>query len=130
MAKSLDIQVGGNHYKGLRMQPAELIAKLNLDFFAGNIIKYVTRYKGKNGEEDLKKAIHYCNLRIDLLNKVNVVYDSQQEQALTLVGEYCVVNKLNEYVYCAFIKLMKGNICGARNFINDLLVKEYGNKDD
>lgn len=130
MENSLEVQVGGSHYKGLKMQPAVLIAKLNLDFFTGNIVKYVTRYKSKNGEEDLKKALHYCDLRIDLLYKVNVVYDSQQEQALTLVGEFCVVNKLNEYVYCAFIKLMKGDILGARNFINDLLIKEYGNKDD
>ena len=31
----------------------------NIDFVSGNIIKYITRYKGKNGLEDLKKAQEY-----------------------------------------------------------------------
>ena len=31
----------------------------NLDFMQGNVIKYVTRYKEKNGKEDLLKAIEY-----------------------------------------------------------------------
>lgn len=31
----------------------------NIDFVSGNIIKYITRYKGKNGIEDLKKAQEY-----------------------------------------------------------------------
>ena len=30
-----------------------------LDYLQGNVIKYVTRYKNKNGVEDLEKAAHY-----------------------------------------------------------------------
>ena len=37
----------------------------DLNFFQGNVIKYVVRYKKKNGIEDLKKIIHYCELEIE-----------------------------------------------------------------
>ena len=57
-------QVGGSHYKSFRIQPYEFISKNNLSFFQGNVVKYVYRYKDKNGIEDLKKIIHYCELEI------------------------------------------------------------------
>jgi hypothetical protein len=57
-------QVGGNHYKDFCIQPYEFISKNNLSFFQGNVVKYVCRYKDKNGIEDLKKIIHYCELEI------------------------------------------------------------------
>lgn len=59
---ALATQHGGNHYKGLGIQPVEYIQANNLSYLAGNVIKYVTRHKDKNGAEDIKKAIHYCEL--------------------------------------------------------------------
>lgn len=41
------------------ISPFEYIKANNLDFFEGNVIKYITRYKEKNGLEDLKKAKTY-----------------------------------------------------------------------
>jgi hypothetical protein len=58
-------QEGGNHYKKHSIQPYTFITKNNLSFFQGNVIKYVVRYKDKNGIEDLKKIIHYCELEIE-----------------------------------------------------------------
>ena len=40
---ALDIQVGGDHYKNLAIQPAEYIHANNIGFFEGNVIKYVSR---------------------------------------------------------------------------------------
>ncbi len=57
----LDKQEGGSHYK-MAIQPIEYIAANELDYFQANIVKYVTRHKGKNGAEDIKKAMHYCEL--------------------------------------------------------------------
>lgn len=62
----LDKQVGGDHYKNMVIQPLEYTHKNNLNFCQGNIVKYVTRYKNKNGIEDLKKVIHYTELLIEL----------------------------------------------------------------
>lgn len=63
---ALDVQVGGSHYKNNDMQPIELIVALNLNFIEGNIVKYITRYKNKNGMQDVMKCIHYSQLAIEL----------------------------------------------------------------
>ena len=62
----LATQTGGSHYKDLAIQPIEYNTKNNLSFSQGNVIKYVTRYKNKNGAEDLKKAIHMLEMMLDL----------------------------------------------------------------
>lgn len=62
---ALKQQVGGNHYKSFKIQPIEFIIKNNLGYIVGNVIKYVCRYKLKNGVEDLRKARHYIDLLIE-----------------------------------------------------------------
>jgi hypothetical protein len=59
-------QVGGDHYKDLAIQPAEFITKNSIDYLAGNVIKYVVHHKNKNGAQDIRKAIHYCQLILEL----------------------------------------------------------------
>lgn len=63
--KATDNQVGGSHYK-MPIQPIEFIYKNNLDFLQGNVIKYVARFRHKNGKEDLLKAKHYIELLMEL----------------------------------------------------------------
>ena len=46
------------------------------DFLEGNIIKYVTRYEGKNGVEDLKKASWYLDRLIKREEGKAMSYDS------------------------------------------------------
>jgi hypothetical protein len=60
-------QEGGDHYSKHKIQPYTFITANDLSFFQGNVIKYVVRYKDKNGVEDLKKIIHYCELEIESL---------------------------------------------------------------
>jgi hypothetical protein len=59
---ALDKQEGGNHYKDMAIQPVEFITANNLGFLEGNVVKYICRHHAKNGAEDIKKAIHYCEL--------------------------------------------------------------------
>ena len=63
-------QEGGNHYQKHKIQPYTFIMANELNFFQGNVIKYVVRYKDKNGIEDLKKIIHYCELEIEEMKKI------------------------------------------------------------
>lgn len=63
---SLDKQIGGTHYKDVKIQPVEYIHANNLGFIEGCVVKYVTRHSSKNGKEDLKKAIHFLEMLIDL----------------------------------------------------------------
>ena len=58
-------QVGGDHYAVMKIQPIEFILANQLGFCEGNVIKYLCRYKRKNGLEDLKKARQYLDFLIE-----------------------------------------------------------------
>lgn len=58
-------QIAGTHYVKYDIQPVEYIVANGLSFLAGNVIKYTTRYKDKNGAEDIRKAIHYLNMILE-----------------------------------------------------------------
>jgi hypothetical protein len=58
-------QEGGSHYKGLAIQPYDYIQGNGLDWGSGNVVKYISRHKQKNGAEDVRKAIHYCEMILE-----------------------------------------------------------------
>ncbi len=62
---SLDKQVGGKHYKNIKIQPAEFINENKLLFAEGNAIKYICRHSIKGKEEDVRKAIHYLEMILE-----------------------------------------------------------------
>ena len=66
MTNPLDVQVDGDHYKQMKIQPVEFIHANGIPYLEGNVIKYVSRWRSKNGVADLKKAKHYIELLIEL----------------------------------------------------------------
>lgn len=58
-------QIGGDHYSKLAIQPMEYSLANGLDPAQHTVIKYVTRFRDKNGVEDLRKAIHTLELLIE-----------------------------------------------------------------
>ena len=60
-----DYQIGGSHYKNKGIQPIEYIMSNGLGFCEGNVIKYVSRWRDKNGLDDLLKAKHYLEFLIE-----------------------------------------------------------------
>lgn len=66
---ALEVQEGGDHYKSLKIQPIEYIHANAIPFAEGSVIKYVTRWRAKNGIADLKKARHFLDMLIELEEK-------------------------------------------------------------
>ena len=62
---SYDTQVGGDHYKDMKIQPSEFINKNKMQFAEGNAIKYICRHQKKGGKQDLEKAKHYIDMIIE-----------------------------------------------------------------
>lgn len=62
---ALGVQVGGDHYKTKAIQPVQYCMANNVGFMEGSVIKYVTRWREKNGVEDLKKARHFLDMLIE-----------------------------------------------------------------
>jgi hypothetical protein len=69
---NLTKQVGGSHYKNMAIQPIEYIVKNNIPYIEGNVIKYISRWKQKNGVDDLRKARHYIDMLIEMESKCTV----------------------------------------------------------
>jgi hypothetical protein len=63
---ALEVQVGGDHYRSMKIQPLEFIHANNIPFCEANAIKYLCRWRAKNGVADLEKARHYIDLLIEL----------------------------------------------------------------
>lgn len=76
-------QVGGTHYNKRQMQPWDYIVANELGFLEGSIIKYVTRYKDKNGIQDLEKAKHFLEKLIEVQKGRLKDSDSALKKALS-----------------------------------------------
>ena len=66
MSTPLSTQIGGSHYKDLKIQPIEYIHANGIGFAEGCAIKYLTRWRAKGGVEDLRKARHFIDLLIEM----------------------------------------------------------------
>ena len=60
-----DKQIGGSHYKKMKIQPSKFVIENELLFPEGNVIKYICRHRFKNGKEDLEKAVHFIEMIIE-----------------------------------------------------------------
>ena len=60
-----DKQIGGFHYKKMKIQPSKFVIENELLFPEGSVIKYICRHRFKNGKEDLLKAIHFIEMIIE-----------------------------------------------------------------
>ena len=60
--QSLEKQVGGKHYKNMKIQPSQFINENRLPFAEGSAIKYICRHAAKGKEQDIDKAIHYLEM--------------------------------------------------------------------
>ena len=64
-------QVGGDHYRGMAIQPVEFIHRNGLGFCEGAAIKYLCRWRNKGWLDDLRKARHFIDLLIDMESETN-----------------------------------------------------------
>lgn len=65
MDKKIDDNKITPNYYGNEIDVIKFVMTNNLDFMQGNIIKYIVRYKNKNGLEDLLKARQYLDRLIE-----------------------------------------------------------------
>ena len=55
-------QIGGSHYKKMKIQPSKFVVENKLLFPEGSVIKYICRHATKGKEQDIDKAIHYLEM--------------------------------------------------------------------
>lgn len=70
-------QHGGNHYKKYGdLQPWDVVIAWELGYLEGTALKYIARWRDKNGVEDILKAIHFLEKLVEV--------EKQKQQAIDL----------------------------------------------
>jgi len=75
-------QIGGTHYRKMKIQPSKFVIENKMLFAEGNIIKYICRHPYKDGKQDLEKAKHFIDMIIER------DYSGEEEPTETWVEGY------------------------------------------
>lgn len=124
-------QEGGNHYERLKVEPVKVFVAFKMNWFQGEILKYVSRFQRKNGEQDLKKGLHIADMAIDLnigkMNRVKVIRLLSKKKHLNdLFHDYVNQFEYVEYMTILLIGLIEENYDSVKENINELIKKYYG----
>ena len=90
-AKEYLMQIGGDHYTKMQIQPVQFIHANRIPFIEGTIIKYVSRWKSKGGLQDLEKARHMVSMLIAYGPDEHAVYMPDLTRA---VDDYVSANDI------------------------------------
>jgi hypothetical protein len=137
--KANDIQVGGTHYQN-GFQHWDLVAKYHLGYFEGQVSKYITRHRSKNGKQDVDKALHFLNKMIEVAQvpfipwwKVLVretwYYPQHDKVSWDDMDRYSACNQLDHYerviveIMCTWETV--DDLRTAANYIRDILHFQY-----
>lgn len=116
--KANDRQVGGDHYKGSDYQHWDFANDIKMLYLPGVASKYVSRWRKKNGAEDLEKAIHY----LDKCEEVQInILPSIHRQAC--FWKFAIANNINMYDAWIIWLIMEGEWALARDGVKGLLAR-------
>lgn len=88
-------QVSGNHYEN-EIEPVHIMAALRLNWFQGEILKYVSRHHRKNGISDINKSIHVCDMANDLkvdINKDSVLFNNHTKLIDKYIAQFNILDQ-------------------------------------
>lgn len=115
MQSANDIQIGGGHYKARRYQHWDFVCDTGLHYLLGCFTKYVSRWRDKNGRQDLEKSLHY-------LHKAEERHVSPPELT-DQVAKYTELfaSQHNEAEARAIRLVMMNDYVGAANVVREIL---------
>lgn len=109
-----DKQIGGDHYKNSAYQHWDFVTDLQIPYLNAAVIKYLTRYRKKNGIEDLEKAVHYLEKAVTQFEGLKKISLKDQR----LVEYYILANKIESaQIWGAIQHLAENGVHGAKNMI-------------
>lgn len=134
--KALKTQVGGSHYRRFSPQPIEFFWDFQIPFCYANAMKYVLRYKWKNGVEDLRKAKHCLEYAIERervdFNSKNCPFRSFNSLKIKDVDDFITKNENELNVFqCNVLNMLAGfsekgevrYLYDAKNFIAEQIYR-------
>lgn len=128
-----DTQVGGNHYK-TTYQHWDLAIWVPMGYLEGCSTKYITRWRKKNGVQDLRKALHYLDKLIESYNIYDVPVRAKPGNVQAELTKFAEANMLTEmeaqyiYILCTYVD--KEDLFIARKLLLSMVELIPGTPDD
>ena len=116
MSNPYDTQVGGSHYKDMKIQPSEFINENKLQFAEGNAIKYICRHGSKGQKQDLEKAKHY----IDMIIERDYPAEKIPEKVFLPESDEDAMDDLSEGFKVTYAVNPIDDVSGTKEIIDDL----------
>lgn len=126
-----DKQVAGDHYKVAYQHWDMLVGVGYTDqYFAGQVTKYITRWKKKNGVRDILKGQHFAQKLLELVQQKGekfLMYGGTGEKELEAVirmhmelhlNDYFKANEVGEDERAICVGIM---FCNSEEMLNDVL---------
>lgn len=111
-------QIGGSHYKDMAFQPIALISRLRCSFIQGCIIKYISRYRSKDGKGDIEKCIHYTQL-------AKTVGGCWPCDNASLIIDFCLKNNLGKRQSAVIRHIVNCRWLLAEYELREIISEEY-----
>jgi hypothetical protein len=116
-----DYQIGGSHYQAKgKMQHWDIMLWLGCNYFQGVVTKYLYRFENKNGEEDLRKALHFLT-KYQGVEYTPTHFNRKAKQAVTELGI-----GLESTVGQAMVAVFQNNTKIAIRLVSKLIEEKYG----
>lgn len=119
MSKANETQVGGDHYRssGADLQHWDIVAQLGMGYYDGQITKYVSRWRKKNGRQDLLKAEHFLIKYIECMKVPNTMlhttaaplWRARNKAADVLVPLFCMQQGLGAWEQEVLMRLCRAH---------------------
>lgn len=123
MTDSLKVQHGGQHYKGMGIQPVEFAMVNGYDPCAFSTLKYVSRHRQKGGKLDLEKGLHFVQLRVDMLVISEHVWAGTPQTRIG-ISDYCEANKLGDHESKILVQLHRW-VLASRSVVIPKMAADY-----
>jgi len=112
-----NIQIGGNHYQKT-YQHWDFAIDTDMPYLLGCATKYPTRWKEKNGTQDLRKSVHYLEKAMESGIRMPVHLGS-------LADRFC--EQLGTYESTIVQAICSNYFSAAINLLNELIVEAESN---
>lgn len=89
-------QVGGDHYEQMAVEPFGIAETMQLTPMQFTVLKYVSRWRRKNGVEDLKKATQTCYKAEKFYTENPFLKREERLMDGSMIRIYCQANGLSE----------------------------------
>lgn len=133
--KASDRQVGGSHYrtKSGGVGHWDYCIETNVPYLEGCASKYLTRWRDKNGLQDLEKACHYIERRLEAFHSFKgVLRGANKNKPLfeKFILDNGIPNEEAEIVNCIMHWKRPDQLIAALSAIQMIIRKETQDEED